>query len=60
MLRFAGAALQVDPLFRCAEPPGALNLMVCPRGDKLGWHFDNADCVVTLLLQVAPGGGVFE
>jgi len=54
------AALQVDPLFRCAEPPGALNLMVYPRGDKLGWHFDNADCVVTLLLQVAPGGGVFE
>ena len=29
-------------------------------GDELGWHFDGADFVVTLLLQAPEAGGAFE
>jgi hypothetical protein len=29
-------------------------------GDDLAWHFDNADFAVTLMLQPAHGGGIFE
>ena len=57
---FIGAALQVDPIFRSDDPLGALNLMYYPPGDTLGWHFDNADFVVTLLLQAPEAGGAFE
>jgi hypothetical protein len=60
LLRFIGAALQVDPIYRSDDPLGALNLMYYPPGDELGWHFDNADFVVTLLLQAPEAGGAFE
>ena len=60
LLRFVGAALEIDPLFRSDDPLGALNYMYYGTGDELGWHFDNADFVVTLLLQAAEAGGTFE
>ncbi len=60
LLDFVGAALDVDPIFRSDDPLGALNYMYFQPGDELGWHFDNADFVVTLLLQAPEGGGVFE
>jgi hypothetical protein len=60
VLRFVGAALEIDPLFRSDDPLGALNYMYYARGDELGWHFDGADFVVTLLLQAPEAGGVFE
>ena len=57
---FVGAALEVDPIYRQADQIGALTVMFYGRGDELGWHFDNADFVVTLMLQARPPGGVFE
>ena len=60
MLRFVAAALEVEPLYRSDDPLGALNLMYYLPGDELGWHFDNADFVVTLMLQAPEAGGVFE
>jgi hypothetical protein len=29
-------------------------------GDELGWHVDNADFVVTLMLRASAAGGAFE
>lgn len=60
MLAFIGAALEVDPIFRSEDPLGALNYMYYAPGDELGWHFDGADFVVTLLLQAPEAGGAFE
>ena len=60
MLAFVGAALEVEPIFRSEDPLGALNYMYYAPGDELGWHFDGADFVVTLLLQAPEAGGVFE
>jgi 2OG-Fe(II) oxygenase superfamily len=60
LLRFVGAALEIDPLFRSDDPLGALNYMYYGPADELGWHFDNADFVVTLMLQAPERGGHFE
>ena len=57
---FVGAALGVDPIYRQADEIGALNVMLYEPGDELGWHFDNADFVVTLMLQAPAAGGAFE
>jgi len=57
---FVGAALGVEPLFRQSDEIGALNVMLYDSGDELGWHFDNADFVVTLMLQEPSAGGAFE
>jgi len=34
--------------------------MYYSHGDELGWHFDGADSVVTLMLQAPTAGGQFE
>ena len=57
---FIGLALGVDPLHRMDDPLGALNVMYYEPGDELGWHFDSAEFVVTLMLQAPERGGVFE
>ena len=37
-----------------------MNVLVYPPGTQTGWHFDNANFVVTLMLQQAQSGGVYE
>src|SRR4029077_14835129 len=48
------------PLYRYADPLGALNLAVMVDGDVLGWHFDQTDFVVSLAIQSSEAGGDFE
>lgn len=57
---FLAAVLQVPELHPYADPLGSLNLNVFRPGQQLGWHFDNADWAVTLMLQPAEAGGVYE
>jgi hypothetical protein len=60
LLDFVGAILGRAPLFRYADPLGAMNLAVMTEDDQLGWHFDQTDFVVSLALQSSDGGGEFE
>ena len=60
LLGFVARVLELEPLYRSDDPLGALNVMVYAPGDELGWHFDNADFVVTLMLQAPEAGGTFE
>ena len=60
LLEFVGSALDKQPFYRNADPLGALNLVYYKEGDELGWHFDRAEFVVTLMLQPAATGGDFE
>jgi hypothetical protein len=60
LLEFVGAALDKEPFYRNADPLGALNVTYYGDGDELGWHFDRAEFVVTLMLQPAAEGGDFE
>ena len=48
------------PIYRYADPFGALNLAVMGEGDRLQWHFDQTDFVVSLAIQSAESGGDFE
>ena len=52
--------LDRPPLYRYADPLGALNVAVMGEGDELGWHFDQTDFVVSIALQSADRGGEFE
>ena len=54
------AVLRRGPIFRYADPFGALNLAVMGQGDQLQWHFDQTDFVVSLAIQSAEAGGDFE
>jgi len=54
------AILDRGPIYRYADPFGALNLAVMGDGDQLQWHFDQTDFVVSLAIQSAESGGDFE
>lgn len=60
LLEAVAAMLGRAPLFRYADPLGALNVAVMREGDELGWHFDQTDFVVSIALQSAEVGGDFE
>jgi len=60
MTAFVSAVLQVDPLYRSADPLDALELAVFEPGGELGWHFDNSEFSVTVMLQPAESGGEFD
>jgi len=60
LLHFVERVLGRGPLFRYADPIGALNVAVMVEGDELGWHFDQTDFVVSVALQSSTTGGDFE
>lgn len=60
MTRFIGAVLGKDPLYRSADPLDALELALFGPGEELGWHFDNSEYSVTIMLQPAHEGGDFD
>ncbi|MGH0036305.1 MAG: HalD/BesD family halogenase [Myxococcota bacterium] len=60
MMELIGRILGRWPLYRYADPLGALNVAVMEHGDSLEWHFDQTDFVVSLALQDSDEGGDFE
>jgi hypothetical protein len=60
LLDFVRRCLGLDELHRYADPFGALNLAVMRDGDRLGWHFDMTDFVVSIAIQSSEVGGDFE
>jgi hypothetical protein len=57
---FVAAIVGVERLHRSADPLAALTATALGDGDMHGWHFDENDFVVSLLLQEALSGGQFE
>ena len=47
-------------LHRTADPLVSCTLSFFRKGNELGWHYDNNDATVSLLLQAADEGGAFE
>lgn len=60
LMDLVAAALGRSPLYRYADPIGALNVAVMAEGDELGWHYDQTDFVVSLAIQSSSRGGDFE
>lgn len=57
---FLCAVLDEDELFEYADPLSSINLHYARAGQELGWHFDNSSFAITLMIQPAESGGVFE
>jgi hypothetical protein len=60
LTEFIRAALRLPALHRDADPVGACSVMLYDEGGELGWHFDNSEFAVTLMLQASEDGGSFE
>lgn len=57
---FIGYVLGKDQFYRFADPLGALSINVFVDGGEHGWHFDESEFTVTLMLQPPEAGGEFE
>jgi hypothetical protein len=53
-------SVDVPSLFAVADPLIDVNLTYMGDGDQHGWHFDDNDFVVSLILQLPDDGGAFE
>jgi hypothetical protein len=60
VLAFVAAALEKDVLHRSADPLDGVNMTIYEEGDELGWHFDQSEFSVTLMIQRSEAGGDFE
>ena len=60
LLEFIAEILERRPIYRMADPLGAINLTVMEEGHVQGWHYDNADFVVSMAIQGSERGGDFE
>jgi hypothetical protein len=60
VLAFVAAALEKDVLYQSADPLDGVNMTVYEEGDELGWHFDQSEFSVTLMIQRSQAGGDFE
>ncbi len=57
---FLCAILGEQELYEYADPLSSINLNFYEEGQELGWHFDNSEFSVTLLVQEPEAGGDFE
>jgi len=60
MTEFVRLALGLGTLYRHSDPFQDLNLIALGDGDEQPWHYDQNEFSVTLLLQAASEGGLFE
>jgi hypothetical protein len=58
--RFVAAVLEEAVLYRSDDPLDGCNMTVYEEGDELGWHFDQSEFSVTLMIQQPESGGTFE
>ncbi|MGU9956507.1 MAG: hypothetical protein ACNYPI_02325 [Arenicellales bacterium WSBS_2016_MAG_OTU3] len=57
---FIACVLGKERLYRFADPLGACSVNVFVDGGEHGWHFDESEFTVTLMLQLPKVGGTFE
>ena len=57
---FIGSVLGKSVFYRFADPLGACSINVFVDGGEHGWHFDESEFTVTLMLQPPESGGAFE
>ena len=57
---FLCAVLGEAALYPYADPLSSINIHYAPAGKELGWHFDNSEFAITLLLQKPEAGGRYE
>ena len=58
--RLLADCLEIPELHCYDDPLAGLTTNVCDPGQQFTWHFDTNDFAVTVLVQAAESGGVFE
>ena len=58
--RFIADCLEIPTLYCYDDPLAGLTSNVCDPGQQFTWHFDTNDFAVTVLVQPASDGGLFE
>ena len=58
--RLLADCLEIPELHCYDDPLAGLTANICDPGQQFTWHFDTNDFAVTVLVQSATGGGVFE
>ena len=52
--------LNKKELYPYSDPLSSININYYDKGDALGWHFDNSDFTITLLIKNCEKGGIYE
>lgn len=60
LMHFIAGVLGKEQLHRFADPLGACSINVFVDGGEHGWHFDESEFTITLMLQAPENGGAFE
>lgn len=60
LARFVADCLEVDSLHCYADPLAGLTANILDPGQQFTWHFDTNDFAVTVLVDEADEGGLFE
>ncbi len=60
MLKFVSDCLDVYPLYKWADPLGKNPYSIMHPGHYFPWHFDGNEFTLSLLVQKAEKGGIFE
>ena len=60
MLKFVSDSLEVFPLYKWADPLGKNPYSVMHTDHYFPWHFDGNDFTLSVLIQKAEKGGLFE
>jgi len=58
--RLVATAVGVDRVFEYSDPLAGLVATVLPPGGCYGWHYDTNEFVVTIPIECATMGGIFE
>lgn len=60
LAHFLAQVMEKPRLFVMEDPLACANVMAYGQGEALNWHFDRSEFTITLLLQAADNGGLFE
>lgn len=60
LARFLADCLEVDALHPYADPLAGLTANILDPGQQFTWHFDTNEFAVTVLIEEADDGGLFE
>ncbi|MEM9562842.1 MAG: arpA protein [Actinomycetota bacterium] len=60
LARFLADCLEVDQLHPYADPLAGLTANILDPGQQFTWHFDTNEFAVTVLVEAAEAGGLFE
>ncbi len=58
--KFIATIVGEPALYEYADPLSSINVHYADEGQELGWHFDNSEFAITLLLKAPQSGGQFE